>query len=156
MTRPPGPYHRNKHPGPAAVCLRSRPVSRYNFPDMKNRILIVDDAKFMRKLLSKIMQEGGYEVVGEAENGSQAISLYQQLKPDLVTMDLVIPDMSGIDAIKEIIKIDPKARVVVVSAMGQQNLVSEAMRSGARDFVVKPFHPSVVLEVIGRVLKEGN
>jgi len=121
---------------------------------MKNRILLVDDAKFMRKLLAKILEEGGYEVAGEAETGSEAIALYKKIKPDLVTMDLVMPDMSGIDAIKEIISSDPKARIVVVSAMGQQSLVSEAMSAGAKDFVVKPFHPSVVLEVIGRVLKE--
>jgi two-component system chemotaxis response regulator CheY len=121
---------------------------------MKNRILVADDAKFMRKLLAKILEEGGYEVVGEAETGSEAIALYERIKPDLVTMDLVMPDMSGIDAIKEIVSGDPKARIVVVSAMGQQSLVSEAMSAGARDFVVKPFHPSVVLEVIGRALKE--
>jgi len=121
---------------------------------MKNRILVADDAKFMRKLLAKILEEGGYEVVAEAETGSDAIALYERIKPDLVTMDLVMPDMSGIDAIKEIVSRDPKARIVVVSAMGQQSLVSEAMSAGARDFVVKPFHPSVVLEVIGRVLKE--
>ncbi|MGB9590558.1 MAG: response regulator [candidate division WOR-3 bacterium] len=121
---------------------------------MRNRILLADDAKFMRKLLAKILEEGGYEVVGEAETGSEAISLYQKLKPDLVTMDLVMPDMSGIDAIRGIVSSDPKARIVVVSAMGQQSLVSEAMSAGAKDFVVKPFHPSVVLEVIGRVLKE--
>lgn len=121
---------------------------------MKNRILVADDAKFMRKLLAKILEEGGYEVVGEAETGSEAIALYERIKPDLVTMDLVMPDMSGIDAIKEIVSGDSKARIVVVSAMGQQSLVSEAMSAGARDFVVKPFHPSVVLEVIGRVLKE--
>ncbi len=122
---------------------------------MKNRILLADDAKFMRKLLAKILEEGGYEVAGEAETGSEAIALYEKIKPDLVTMDLVMPDMSGIDAIKGIISKDPKARIVVVSAMGQQSLVSEAMSAGARDFVVKPFHPSVVLEVIGRVLKEN-
>lgn len=121
---------------------------------MKNRILVADDAKFMRKLLAKILEEGGYEVVGEAETGSEAIALYERIKPDLVTMDLVMPDMSGIDAIKGIVSGDPKARIVVVSAMGQQSLVSEAMSAGAKDFVVKPFHPSVVLEVIGRVLKE--
>ncbi len=122
---------------------------------MKNRILLADDAKFMRKLLTKILEEGGYEVAGEAETGSEAIALYEKIKPDLVTMDLVMPDMSGIDAIKEIVSKDPKARIVVVSAMGQQSLVSEAMSAGAKDFVVKPFHPSVVLEVIGRVLREN-
>ncbi|MEO0141476.1 MAG: response regulator [candidate division WOR-3 bacterium] len=122
---------------------------------MRNRVLIADDAKFMRKLLAKILEEGGYEVSGEAETGSEAIALYKRLKPDVVTMDLVMPDMSGIDAIKEIMASDPKARIVVVSAMGQQSLVSEAMSSGAKDFIVKPFHPSVVLEVIGRVLRES-
>lgn len=121
---------------------------------MKNRILLADDAKFMRKLLAKILEEGGYKVADEAETGSEAITLYERMKPDLVTMDLVMPDMSGIDAIKEIVSRDPKARIVVVSAMGQQSLVSEAMSAGARDFVVKPFHPSVVPEVIGRVFRE--
>lgn len=122
---------------------------------MKPTVLIVDDAKFMRNLLRKILTEGGYEVVGEAETGAEAVKLYQELKPSVVTMDIVMPDMSGIDAVKKIKEIDPNARIVVVSAMGQQALVSEALKAGAADFVVKPFHPSVVLEVVGRVLKQA-
>ncbi len=122
---------------------------------MKPTVLIVDDAKFMRNLLRKILTEGGYEVVGEAETGTEAVELYQKLKPSVVTMDIVMPDMSGIDAVKKIKEVDPNARIVVVSAMGQQALVSEALKAGAADFVVKPFHPSVVLEVVGRVLKQA-
>jgi len=122
---------------------------------MKPTVLIVDDAKFMRNLLRKILTEGGYEVVGEAETGAEAVKLYEELRPSVVTMDIVMPDMSGIDAVKKIKEIDPNARIVVVSAMGQQALVSEALKAGAADFVVKPFHPSVVLEVVGRVLKQA-
>ena len=94
-------------------------------------------------------------MVGEAETGAEAVKLYRELRPSVVTMDIVMPDMSGIDAVKKIKEIDPNARIVVVSAMGQQALVSEALKAGAADFVVKPFHPSVVLEVVGRVLKQA-
>lgn len=113
----------------------------------------MDDAKFMRNLLIKVLMEGGYEVVGEAETGAEAIERYKELRPDVVTMDIVMPDMSGIDAIRGILAVDPKAKIIVVSAMGQQALVNEAIAAGAKDFVVKPFHPSAVLEVVSRVLK---
>ncbi len=120
---------------------------------MNPRILIVDDAQFMRKLLADILKKGGYEICGEASNGDEAVKLYKELSPDLVTMDIVMPDKSGIDAIREIISYDPNAKIVVVSAMGQQPLVLEAIQAGAKDYIVKPFQPSRVLEAMERVLK---
>lgn len=119
------------------------------------KILIVDDALFMRKMLVDIIRREGFEVCGEAENGKDAIDKYQQLKPDLVTMDIVMPkidDIDGIKAVKEIIRIDPQAKVVMVSAMGQHSLVVEAIQAGAKDFVTKPFQPSRVIEALKRVL----
>jgi len=115
-------------------------------------VLICDDAIFMRTMLGDILQQAGFDVVGEAETGAQAVSKYQQLRPDLVTMDIVMPDMGGIDAVREITKLDPGARVLMCSAMGQQALVVEAIQAGAKDFVVKPFQPSRVLEAVSRVL----
>ena len=119
---------------------------------MSRTVLICDDAIFMRTMVSDILQQAGFEVVGEAESGLQAIEKYRALKPDLVTMDIVMPDMGGIDAVREITKLDPQARVLMCSAMGQQALVVEALQAGARDFVVKPFQPSRVLEAVERVL----
>lgn len=119
------------------------------------KILIVDDALFMRKMLSDIINKEGFEICGEAENGKEAIDKYQQLQPDLVTMDIVMPkidDIDGIKAVKEIIKINPQAKVVMVSAMGQHSLVVEAIQAGAKDFVTKPFQPSRVIEALRRVL----
>jgi two-component system chemotaxis response regulator CheY len=115
-------------------------------------VLICDDAIFMRTMISDILSQAGYEVVGEAETGVQAVEKFKDLKPDLVTMDIVMPDMGGIDAVREIVKIDPDARVLMCSAMGQQALVVEAIQAGAKDFVVKPFQPSRVLEAVQRVL----
>jgi len=115
-------------------------------------VLVCDDAIFMRTMISDILSQAGYEVVGEAESGTQAVDRYQQLKPDLVTMDIVMPDMGGIDAVREIMKIDPSAKILMCSAMGQQALVIEAIQAGAKDFVVKPFQPSRVLEAVQRVL----
>lgn len=119
---------------------------------MNSRILIVDDAIFSRMMLKDILSQGNYDVVGEASNGREAIEKYKELKPDLVTMDIVMPDMGGIETVKEIAKLDPNAKIVMCSAMGQQALVVEAIQSGAKDFIVKPYHPSRVLEAIGRVL----
>ncbi len=119
------------------------------------KILIVDDALFMRKMLSDIIHKEGFEVCGEAENGKEAIDKYQQLQPDLVTMDIVMPkinDIDGIMAVKEIMKINPQAKVVMVSAMGQHSLVVEAIQAGAKDFVTKPFQPSRIIEALKRVL----
>jgi two-component system chemotaxis response regulator CheY len=118
----------------------------------KKRVLIVDDAIFMRTMIGDILKQAGYEIVGEASTGREAVEKYKEVKPDLVTMDIVMPDMSGIDAVREIMKIDPNARILMCSAMGQQGLVVEAIQAGARDFVVKPFQPSRVLEAVQRTL----
>jgi two-component system chemotaxis response regulator CheY len=114
--------------------------------------LICDDAVFMRTMISDILEESGYEIVGQAETGVQAIERYKTLRPDLVTMDIVMPDMGGIDAVREITSFDANAKILMCSAMGQQALVVEAIQAGAKDFVVKPFQPSRVLEAVQRVL----
>ena len=119
---------------------------------MSSTVLICDDAIFMRTMIGDILRQAGFQVVGEAENGQQAVEKYRELRPDLVTMDIVMPDMGGIDAVREIIRDDPKAKILMCSAMGQQALVIEAIQAGARDFVVKPFQPSRVLEAVQRVL----
>ncbi|HJR62193.1 MAG TPA: response regulator [Gemmatimonadaceae bacterium] len=119
---------------------------------MSQTVLICDDAIFMRTMISDILQQSGFEIIGEAESGLEAIEKYKQLRPDLVTMDIVMPDMGGIDAVREITKIDANARILMCSAMGQQALVVEAIQAGAKDFVVKPFQPSRVLEAVQRVL----
>ncbi|HHZ19895.1 MAG TPA: response regulator [Firmicutes bacterium] len=119
---------------------------------MGNRVLVVDDAAFMRMMIKDILRKGGYEVVGEAEDGAKAIEKYRELKPDLVTMDITMPDMDGITAVKEIRKIDPNALIIMCSAMGQQAMVIDAIQAGAKDFVVKPFQPDRVLEAIRKVL----
>lgn len=119
---------------------------------MTRSVLICDDAIFMRTMVGDILTQAGFSVVGEAATGVQAVEQYKALKPDLVTMDIVMPDMGGIDAVREITQFDPGARVLMCSAMGQQALVVEAIQAGARDFVVKPFQPSRVLEAVERVL----
>lgn len=118
------------------------------------RILIVDDAKFMRMTLTNILQKGNHDVVGEADNGRNAIELYKELKPEIVTMDITMPEMTGLEAVKQIKSIDPNAKIIMCSAMGQQKLVVEAIESGAKDFIVKPFDESRVLEAISRVLQK--
>lgn len=119
---------------------------------MKSRILVVDDAIFMRRMISDILLSNGMEIVGEAETGVQAIDLYKELEPDLVTMDIIMPEMSGIDAVRGIIASDPRALIVMCSALGQQSLVNEALEAGAKDFLIKPFNPSRVIEVVQNVL----
>ena len=119
---------------------------------MSSTVLVCDDAVFMRTMVSDILSQAGFTVVGEAENGKQAVEKYKQLKPDLVTMDIIMPEMGGIEAVKQITQTDPAARILMCSAMGQQALVQEALQAGARDFVVKPFQPSRVLEAVQRVL----
>lgn len=122
---------------------------------MAVRVLIVDDALFMRRMLADILKKEGFEICGEAENGKESVIKYQELKPDLVTMDIVMPKMEEIDgvaAVREIVKIDPRARIIMVSAMGQHSLVVEAIQAGAKDFVTKPFQPSRVIEAVKRVL----
>jgi two-component system chemotaxis response regulator CheY len=119
---------------------------------VSRKVLICDDAVFMRTMVADILRNAGYEVVGEAETGVQAVEQYKALQPDLVTMDIVMPDMGGIDAVREIRRHDPGARILMCSAMGQQALVVEAIQAGASDFVVKPFQPSRVLDAVERVL----
>ena len=117
------------------------------------KILVVDDAIFMRRMLADILTQAGYEVAGEAANGKEAIAQYKKLKPDMVTMDIIMPELGGIEAVKEIIKSDKSARILIVSAMGQQQLVVEAIQAGAKDFIVKPFEASRVLNAVERLLK---
>ncbi|MDP3486427.1 MAG: response regulator [Bacillota bacterium] len=119
---------------------------------MAKRVLVVDDAAFMRMMLSDHLTKGGFEVVGQAENGLVAISKYKELRPDIVTMDITMPEMDGISAVKEIRKIDPQARIVMCSAMGQQHMVMEAIQAGARDFIVKPFDPTRVVQAVTKAL----
>lgn len=119
---------------------------------MSQTVLICDDAAFMRNMVGDILQRAGFEIAGEAATGLQAVERYKQLRPDFVTMDIVMPDLGGIAAVREICKYDPDARIVMCSAMGQQALVAEAMQAGAKDFVVKPFQPSRMLEAVQRVL----
>ena len=116
------------------------------------RVLIVDDAAFMRMMIKDILQKNGFEVVGEASNGIEAVNLYKKEKPDVVTMDITMPDMDGIEAVKEIKSFDPAAKVIMCSAMGQQSMVMDAIKSGAKDFIVKPFQADRVLEAIKKVI----
>ena len=119
---------------------------------MANRILIVDDAAFMRMMIKDILSKNGYEIVGEAADGAQAVQLYQETLPDLVTMDITMPEMDGITALKEIKKVNPQAKVIMCSAMGQQAMVIDAIQAGAKDFIVKPFQADRVLEAISKAL----
>jgi two-component system chemotaxis response regulator CheY len=115
-------------------------------------VLICDDAVFMRTVVGDILKRAGYIVVGEAATGKQAVEKYRELRPDFVTMDIVMPEMSGIDAVREICSEDPEARVLMCSAMGQQSLVVNAIQAGAKEFIVKPFVASRVLDAVKRVL----
>lgn len=119
---------------------------------MSTRVLIVDDAKFMRHMIKNILTEIGYEVVGEAEDGSEACEKYKELTPDIVTMDIVMPKTNGIDALKEIRLYDPKAKVVMISAIDQREPLMEALKLGAVDYVVKPFEKERVEEAMQRVV----
>ena len=116
------------------------------------KVLVVDDAAFMRMMIKDILTKNGYEVAGEAENGAIAVSKYAELKPDLVLMDITMPDKDGIQALKEIKASDGGAKVIMCSAMGQQAMVIEAIQSGARDFIVKPFQADRVIEAVKKVV----
>ena len=119
---------------------------------MAKGILIVDDASFMRMMIKDILTKNGFEVVGEAENGVKAVEKYKELDPELVIMDITMPEMDGIQAVKEIKKINGEARVVMCSAMGQQAMVIEAIQAGAKDFIVKPFQADRVVEAVKKAL----
>ena len=121
---------------------------------MKARVLVVDDAIFMRKMISDILEGNGMEIVGEADTGALAVEKYKELKPDLVTMDIIMPEMNGIDAVRQIMSNDSQARIVMCSALGQQALVQDAMAAGAKDFLIKPFNPSRVIEVVSKILSQ--
>jgi len=116
------------------------------------KILIVDDAAFMRMMIKEILSKNGFDVVGEANDGAQAVEKYKELSPDLVTMDITMPEMDGISALKEIKKINPNAKIIMCSAMGQQAMVIDAIQAGAKDFIVKPFQAERVLEAINKTL----
>ena len=119
-------------------------------------VMVVDDAKFSRKMLSDILVEEGHEIVVEAENAGEAVEFYEKLNPDVVTMDIVMPEVGGIDsisALKAMVKADPKAKVVIVSGMGQQEIVEQFINAGAKDFIVKPFQPSNIADVVASVLE---
>ncbi len=126
---------------------------------MAIKVLIVDDAMFMRNMIAEIFNgkkfgDEDFEVVAEAENGLEAVEKFREHKPDIVTMDIVMPEMTGIEALKEIMDMDSAANVVMCSALGQDSLVMEALDAGAKDFIVKPFQPEKVLDVVIRILDE--
>ena len=118
------------------------------------RILVADDASFMRMMIREIVEGEGYEVVGEASDGIEAVEMYSELHPDIVTMDIVMPRRSGIDAVRGIIALDPSACIVMCSALGQESLVSESLEAGASDFIVKPFKPESVLATLRQALEK--
>ncbi|KAA9346043.1 response regulator [Adhaeribacter soli] len=121
---------------------------------MKKRILIVDDSFYMRTMLKNMLTDAGYEVVGEAPNGQTALELAKETKPDLVTLDVILPDNTGLDVLKGIKKDQPDMKVVIVSAVGQEVIVNEAIENGALAYIVKPFSEEKVLETVGNALKE--
>ena len=116
------------------------------------RVLVVDDAAFMRKMVSDVLIKGGHEVVGEAGNGAEAVEQYQSLKPDLTTLDITMPEKDGLSALKDIMALDPSAKVIMCSALGQESKVLESIKLGAKDFVVKPFQADRVLSAIEKAL----
>ncbi|ACL69817.1 response regulator [Halothermothrix orenii] len=121
---------------------------------MSKKILIVDDAAFMRLTLKNLLENEGYDVIGEASNGQEAVELYQELEPDLVTLDITMPEMDGISALKEIKGIDPDAKIIMCSAMGQQSMVIEAIEAGAKDFIVKPFKEDRVKKAVKKIFNK--
>jgi two-component system chemotaxis response regulator CheY len=116
------------------------------------RVLVADDAAFMRKMVSDALVSGGHEVIGEASNGVEAVSQFRELRPDAMTLDITMPEMDGIAALKEVLAFDPGAKVVMCSALGQESKVLESIKAGAKDFVVKPFQAERVLDAVGKAL----
>jgi two-component system chemotaxis response regulator CheY len=123
---------------------------------MKNRILIVDDSFYMRTMLKNMLTDAGYDVVGEAANGQQALELATQTKPDLITLDVILPDNTGLDVLKGIRQEQPDVKVVMCSAVGQEVIVNEALESGATAYIVKPFSEEKVLEIVGSALQDSE
>ncbi|MEE8314276.1 MAG: response regulator [Myxococcota bacterium] len=123
---------------------------------MSRSVLISDDAAFMREMLRDILTEGGFDIAAEAIDGNEAIELFQEHSPDLVMLDIVMPRKSGLEALREIMAMSPSACVVMCSALGQETLVMDALEAGARDFIVKPFKPDKVLEVVGKALEKSQ
>lgn len=115
-----------------------------------SKVLIVDDSSFMRASLKMLLESNGYTVIGEAQNGREAVSKYSELKPDIVTMDITMPELSGVDAVKEIMQLDSKAKIIIVSAIGQKAMVIQAIQAGAKEFIVKPYEEKRVLAAIGK------
>jgi two-component system chemotaxis response regulator CheY len=129
------------------VCLREKK----GMVIIMAKVLIVDDAAFMRISIKNMLAKNGYDVVGEAENGAVGVEMYKELQPDIVTMDITMPEMSGLDALKEITKFDSQAKVVMVSAMGQEAMVRDAIVSGAKGFIVKPFKEDGIIAAIKKL-----
>ena len=123
---------------------------------MAKSVLIVDDIPFVRQTLVQILSKAHYQVVGEAADGLEAVQQYAKLRPDIVTMDIVMPQMSGIDATRQIMKLDKNAKIVIVSAMGQENLLMEAINVGAKDFVLKPFNAADIVRTLDRALDDSD
>ena len=116
------------------------------------RVMVCDDAAFMRMMIKDILVKNGYEIAAEAENGLKAVEQYPDARPDLVLMDITMPEVDGIEAVRRIKALDPKANVIMCSAMGQQAMVIEAIQAGAKDFIVKPFQADRVLEAVRKVI----
>jgi two-component system chemotaxis response regulator CheY len=123
---------------------------------MKNRILIVDDSFYMRTMLKNMLTDAGYEVVGEAANGQQALEMTTATNPDLITLDVILPDNTGLDVLKGIRQVNPTVKVVMCSAVGQEIIVNEALESGASAYIVKPFSEEKVLEIVGSALQNSE
>lgn len=123
---------------------------------MTKRVLVVDDSMLMRRMIADILRSTGWEVVAEATNGEEAVALYGQFRPDAVTLDIVMPGTNGMFALDRILQADPRAKIVVISALNQTKLISEAIRKGAHDFIAKPFLPEQVQETLNRSLEEAS
>lgn len=121
-----------------------------------SKILIVDDSMFMRSILKNILEKEKYQIIGEANNGNECIEKYKELKPDLITIDMIMPEMNGIDTVRKLMQINSKIKVIMVSAMGQQVLIEEALKAGAKNFIIKPFQPEKVIETIKQVLQDNE
>src|SRR3954452_2157493 len=116
------------------------------------RVLVVDDAAFMRKVITDALVSAGHEVIGEASNGVEAVDRYKELRPELTTLDITMPEKDGLQALREILSLDPSAKIVMCSALGQESKVLESIKAGAKDFIVKPFQAERVVEAVGKVL----